>query len=269
MLNALQAIVLGIIQGATEFVPVSSSGHLVLFPWLVGWDAPGLTFNAILHLGTLLAILVYFRRDCLSLLRAWWGSMRQRRIDTPQARLAWFIILATLPAALLGFLFEDVFESLFSSPASVGVFLLITGSILALSERMGKRTIDIEAITWRDALLIGLAQAAAIAPGISRSGATIAAGLGRGLQREAAARLSFLLAIPIMAGAGTFKVLALVQSGSLQAPSALAAGFLAAAASGYLCIAFLLSYVRNQPLYPFAIYCWAVGALALVLGRLR
>ena len=269
MQNALQAVILGIIQGATEFVPVSSSGHLVLFPWLVGWESPGIAINAILHLGTLLAIIIYFWRDCLSLLRAWWDSLTQRSIAAQEAKLAWFIVLATIPAALLGYLLEDFFESLFSSPTWIGVFLLITGSILALSERMGKRTKEIGAMTWRGALLIGLVQATAIAPGISRSGATIAAGLGQGLKREVAARFSFLMAIPIMVGAGGFKLLALLRAGTLQAPGALAAGFLAAAASGYLCIAFLLSFVRKQPLYPFAIYCWCVGALALLLNWIR
>jgi undecaprenyl-diphosphatase len=276
--NLFQAFFLGILQGATEFLPVSSSGHLVLVPWLLGWASPGLAFDAVVHWGTALAVVAYFWRDWVSLVRAALLSLRAltlRRLRTDpslessqgsrDARLAWFILLGTVPAALLGWLLEDFFERMFGRPAAAAVFLLVTAGILAAGERFGRRERDLDTLTWTDALLVGLAQALAIFPGISRSGSTIAAGLARGLRREPAARFSFLLATPVILGAGLLKVVDLAQMGGLaaQIPS-LAIGFVAAGVVGFGCIHFLLRYLQRRRLYPFAVYCAVVGVVCLV-----
>ncbi len=269
-MNILQALLLGILQGVTEFAPVSSSGHLVLVPWLLRWPQPDLVFDTTLHLGTLAAVLVFFARDIVALLRAWWESVRERRLTTPESRIAWALIIGTIPAGVLGFLLEGFFASLFEVPFWVSIFLLITGVILAASERLSAQQRSLETVTRADALAIGLAQAAAIAPGISRSGATIGAGLALGLARRQAARFSFLLSLPIILAAGAFKLLALVQEGigGGTAPLLLV-GFVAAAVSGYLCIRFLLSFLQRGRLYVFALYCWTLGILSLLILAFR
>ncbi|MFQ6014318.1 MAG: undecaprenyl-diphosphatase UppP [Anaerolineae bacterium] len=263
----LQALVLGLVQGATEFLPISSSAHLVLVPWLLHWPDFGLAFDTTLHLGTLVAVVTYFRRDLAELVVAWWASLRERTLNPdPQRKLAWLILVGTIPAALLGLLFEDFFEALFSAPLWVAGLLLVTGALLLTSERLSSRHRSMQQIGWLDAVLIGLAQAVAIAPGISRSGATIAMGLFRGLNREVAARYSFLLATPIILAAGLLKLkdLAAPSTPHTQIPP-LIVGFVAAAISGYLGIKLLLSYLQQGKLYIFAAYCWAVGAIALLL----
>jgi undecaprenyl-diphosphatase len=269
-LDIIEAIILGIVQGATEFIPVSSSGHLVLVPWLLGWESPGLVFDTVVHWGTLVAVLAYFWRDWWSLIGAWVRGLLQWDWRDPNARLAWLILLGTLPAAVLGFALEDFFESLFGKPVWVSVFLLVTAGLLALSEWLGDKTRALEDLAWRDAVVIGLGQAAAIAPGISRSGATIAAGLLRGVQRAEAARFSFLLATPIIFGAGLFKLLDLLSMPDpLAQVPVLVTGFLAAAISGYLCIWFLLRYLQRGKLYPFAVYCTVAGLFCLVVALVR
>ena len=190
-MSLAQALILGILQGATEFLPLSSSGHLVLVPWILDWQPAGLVFDAVVHWGTALAVIVYFRRDWVALIGA---ALRSLRPGTPveaEARLAWLIALGTIPAALIGYLLEGFFEGMFAQPVPAAGFLLLTATLLVLSERMGRRERDLEALNWSDVVLIGLAQALAILPGISRSGATIAAGLALGLRREQAARFSF------------------------------------------------------------------------------
>ncbi len=307
-MNLFHAFLLGILQGATEFLPVSSSGHLVLVPWLLGWPAPGLAFDAVVHWGTALAVVAYFWRDWVLLVQAasrswyrrtsrslqialargkvWAGEdafslesaaqepLRlppvQDFVEVPDARLAWFILLGTLPAALIGWLLEDFFEGMFARPVAVAGFLLVTAAFLAASERFGRRECGLDMLAWPDALLIGLAQALAILPGISRSGATIAAGLVRGLRREPAARFSFLLATPIILGAGLLKVVGLVQMGGLAAQiPALVVGFLSASVAGFGCIHFLLRYLQRRPLYPFAIYCAVAGVACLLVVLVR
>jgi len=269
-MSIVQALILGIVQGATEFIPVSSSGHLVLVPWLLNWPEPGLVFDTIVHWGTLLAILAVFWRDILALARAWMRSLVDRNLSQGEARLAWLIVVGTLPAALMGYLWEDFFESLLSQPGWVSVFLLVTGAILALSERLGKRRRSMGDLSWLDSLLIGLAQGLAIAPGISRSGATIAMGLLRGIEREAAARYSFLLATPIIFGAGLLQLAELLQGGAGGANwPLLTIGFLAAAISGYVCIRFLLAYLQQGRLYVFATYCWLAGSASLIIFMTR
>jgi len=264
--NLVYAFLLGILQGATEFLPVSSSGHLVLVPWLLGWPAPGLAFDAVVHWGTAVAVIVYFWRDWVSLVRAVFYS----RSGSLEVRLAWFILLGTLPGALIGWLLEDFFEGMFARPVVAAGFLLVTAALLTGSERLGRRERDLDTLAWPDALLVGLAQALAIFPGISRSGATIAAGLGRGLRREPAARFSFLLATPIILGAGLLKVVDLAQMGGLaeQAPI-LVVGFLSAGVVGFGCIHFLLRYLQRHRLYSFAVYCAVVGIACLLVALTR
>jgi undecaprenyl-diphosphatase len=265
-----QALILGLVQGATEFLPISSSGHLVLLPWLFGWEDPGLAFDTFLHLGTLVSVVAYFRRDLLSLALAWAGSLRERSLGDPQARVAWLIILGTLPAAVMGLTLESLFERLFAAPVWVSILLLVTGLFLFLGERVRKSEGRMESMTWLDALLVGLAQGVAIAPGVSRSGATISAGLWRGLKREEAARFSFLLAIPAVLGANLLQLWELTKiSGAGEVASTLLIGFLAAAVSGYLAIRALLSFLKRHSLYPFSLYCFFLGALMLLLALLR
>jgi len=301
--DIFQAMILGLVQGATEFIPVSSSAHLVLVPWLFQWPNPGLAFDTVLHLGTLLAVLTVFWRDLLALAVAWWHSVIKvlfghsgrgkespsrlsgilstakqgtREIllghepDVAQARLAWWIILGTVPAALMGWLWEERFEALFHSPVHVSVLLLVTGIWLMLAERFGRKEHSAEDMRWWQALLVGIAQGCAIAPGISRSGATIGAGLLLGLRREAATRFSFLLATPIIFGAGLLQVKRLLALPNLDATLLpLAVGFLGAFLSGYICIRFLLGFVRQRGVQVFAAYCWLLGVATLVIYLLR
>ncbi len=278
-MDIIIAFILGLVQGLTEFIPISSSAHLVLVPWLFGWPAFGLFFDTILHWGTLLAVLVYFRNDWVAIVKGFiasltmrgpWNSAPGGRLAQPASRLAWGIILGTVPAVVLAFLFEDFFEGLFSTPRAVAAFLLVTAVILYVSERLGRRVRSLEALNIPDTLAIGLAQAAAIAPGISRSGATIAAGLARGLTRDAAARFSFLLSMPVILGAGLLQALDVATNAEVAPPLAvLVVGFAAAAVTGYLCIRFLLSYLRRGSLNVFAIYCAIAGSTALTLTFLR
>jgi undecaprenyl-diphosphatase len=269
-MDILQAIVLGILQGATEFVPVSSSGHLVLVPWVLGWDSPGLVYDTVVHWGTLVAVVVYFWRDWWALIVAWLRGLVRWDWSEPEARLAWYLVLGTIPAVILGFFLEDFFESLFGQPAWVSFFLLVTAALLAISERLSSRSRQIKDLRWLDALLVGLGQAAAIAPGISRSGATMATGLLRGLERPAAARFSFLLATPIIFGAGLLQLADLFGAPDAMAlVPPLAAGFVAAALSGYVAIWGLLRFLQRGRLYPFAVYCALAGIAGLLIALFR
>jgi len=268
--NVLQAMLLGLLQGATEFLPVSSSAHLVIVPWLLGWSNPGLAFDSVLHLGTLLAVLLYMRREIEIVVRGWWRSVRRRNLALPEERLGWLIVLSTIPGAVLGYLAEDYFEALFGSPRAVALLLLVTGGLLVASERIGQHSRPLQQASWRDAIWIGLAQAMAIAPGLSRSGTTIAGGLLRGLQREDAARFSFLMVIPIIAGAAGLQIIKLIRVGIEPTQLLnLGAGFVVAFLAGYAAIGFLLGFLRKRPLYAFALYCWGFGLLTLVITFIR
>lgn len=267
--SPIQALFLGILQGATEFLPVSSSGHLVIFPALFNWPQPSLAMDVVLHLGTLVAILIFFRRELWALFLAAWESLRARSLADPQARLAWAIALGTIPAALIGFLLEDTVEALFAQPKVAAGFLLGTAALLVVSELLGNRLKALDALSWRDALLIGLAQTLAILPGLSRSGATIAAGLLLGYRRDDAARFSFYLAVPIVLGGGLYQVLKIARDGLGAAEAVpMALGFMAAGVTGFASIAGLLALVRRRNLWPFAAYCALLGTLVLagVLG---
>ncbi len=265
-MTTLQAFILGLVQGLTEFLPVSSSGHLVLVPWWLGWENPGLAFDALLHWGTLLAVVIFFWRD-------WWEMLMAlvRKVQGKPAQgkdhLLLAILVGTIPAALLGFLLEDFFESLFGQPATVAVFMIITGLLLIFAERWARshqQGRSMEELSYVDAIFVGVGQALAIAPGISRSGSTIAAGLVRGLDRPTAARFSFLLGTPIIFGAGLLKLKDLMEMGAGSTGlTPLAVGFLTAFISGILAIRYLLRYLQNHTLNVFAYYVWAVALLSL------
>lgn len=278
-----QALVLGILQGATEFIPVSSSGHLTLVPWLLKWEFDPLlkgAFDVLTHWGTLVALVAVFWRDLWALflggLRTLAGlreggirGIASRAQQDAQGRLAWLIVIGSIPAAVLGVLLEDLFEMLFGAPPLVCLLLLVTAGLLAVSEWRGKKAREVEDLGTLDALLIGLGQALAIAPGISRSGATIASGLLRGIKRDAAARFSFLLSTPVIVGAGVWQLKDLFEARGEAALAPLVAGFAASAVLGYVCIRFLLAYLRRKGLYPFAIYCAVAGTACLVISLLR
>ena len=274
-MDIIQAIIIGIAQGLTEFLPVSSSAHLVFVPHLLGTES-SLAFDTILHIGTLVAVVVYFWKDLVKMFRAFFASLRDivhRRFkqglkEDKYKKLAWLVIIGTIPAGLAGILFKDLFEGLFTNIPVVGFFLLITGALLYTSEMVSRKVEDkrgIKNLSTKDALIIGFAQACAIAPGISRSGATISTGLFLGLNRELAARYSFLLSIPAILGA------ALVQAKDISSvldisTAATVAGFIAAAITGYLAIKIVLKLISERDLLIFAYYCWIVGALALILS---
>jgi len=269
-MTIFQALILGILQGLTEFLPVSSSGHLVLVPWLLNWNPPGLTFDTTVHLGTLVAVVVYFRKDIWQIVQGVLKTLRDRNLDDTQGKLGWLLVVSAIPAALAGVLLNNLFESLFSKPMYVVIFLLITGAILFFSEKAAQRVREMETIGWKDSILIGVAQAFAIAPGISRSGSTIAAGLALGIKREAAARFSFLLAMPIIFGAGMLQLKHTLEVGiSGSDMTLLVVGFITATISGYAAIHYFLMYLRRRNLYPFVGYVWAFGLFALVMAVLK
>jgi undecaprenyl-diphosphatase len=265
-MTILQAFVLGVLQGLTEFLPVSSSGHLVVVPWLLRWAAPGVTFDAVLHLATVVAIVLVFWRDLIRMVSGWFRFVFRRQ-PSVEGRLAWLLILSAFPAAILGYLLNDLFDALFGTPRLVAVFLMITAVILWTCELISRRTRSLERLTWRDALLMGLAQGIAIAPGISRSGATLSVGMLCGLRREEAARFSFLMAIPVIVGATVFKL----TDAPLVADQAvlLGIGFGAALAAGYLVIRAFINYLRSHSLRPFAVYCAVLGVMTLVITFIR
>ncbi len=267
-MNTLRATVLGVLQGAGEFLPISSSGHLIVVPFLLGWPDSGLAFDVALHLGTLAAVAFAFWRDWLRLLK---GGLRGlasgRPLADPDARLLFYLALATVPGAVAGLLLDDWAETVFRSPALVSVMMALMGAVLWLADRRAGSVSEGEVVSLRDALLIGFAQALAIVPGTSRSGATISMALFLGHKREAAARFSFLLALPITAGAALVKVPALARSGAEMTP--VLVGMLAAAVSGLVAIRFLLRYVRTRSYAPFVWYRLAFAALVLGVLFLR
>jgi len=222
MTEIIKIIILGIVQGATEFIPVSSSGHLVIIPWILGWarePEASLLVETVLHWGTLLAILIIFWRDFWQMIIAVFRSIATRSLTDRNARLGWFLVIGSIPAAILGLLFKDFVESLFASPVAAGGFLLVTGALLLSSEWLSRNLQARRALSeikWMDSIIIGCAQALALAPGISRSGTTIAAGLICGIRREDAARFSFLLGTPVFFGAGLLQILDALAVDSTQ-----------------------------------------------------
>lgn len=277
----IQAALVGLLQGLTEFIPISSSAHLELAPWIAGWEADGLigslAFDVFLHLGTLVALLVYFARDWVRYVGAWIASVRERRIgDDPDRRIAWLLIGATIPAAVIGFALEGFIEDAFHGDTdgarlAIAGFLVLGALALWLADRLGSQRRGLADLTPPTALTIGFSQALALFPGISRSGATITAARALGLSREAAARFSFLLATPITLGAGLYgsrRLLTETHTGTEWL--AIGVGFAVAALSGLVAIGFLLAWLRRRSLAVFSAYrviFAAIIVLLVVIGR--
>ena len=271
-MTILQAIILGIVQGLTEFLPISSSGHLLLVPWLFNWhfllENPDLnkTFDVALHLGTFVAVVIYFWREIVRLVGAWVRSISRRSLAEPEAKLAWLLIVSTIPAALVGVLLEDFITNTLGKPWMIGVAMIVFAGFMYLVDHIAKLDRDLEALTWLDALLIGVAQALALLPGVSRSGITMMTGLLVRLDRESAARYSFLMSIPVIGGAAAYKGLEVARDG-LPAGTAtpFLVGMVTAALSGIAAIWFTLAYLKRHNFNLFVVYRIVVGVGVLVL----
>ena len=256
-MTVFQALVLGILQGLSEFLPISSSAHLALAPWLFGWPDPGLAFDVALHFGTLVAVLWYFRREWISLLAAAREIVVQRRIETEAQRRVIYLIIATVPGAIAGLVLEEYAETSFRDPRIVAVALILMGVLLWLVDRFAARDRTLGAMRWLDALLIGLAQMFAIIPGVSRSGSTITAGRALKLSRESAAVFSFLMSMPIIAAAAVLKMPEALREHGLSAQ--MVVGIVASAISGWLAITVLLRLVVRHSYGVFAVYRVLLG----------
>jgi len=256
-----QAIILGIVQGLTEFLPISSTAHLIIIPQLFGWADPGLAFDVALHLGTLLAVILYFRKDIILLIKGFIGFFTKRTLDFHQS-LAFYLFIAIIPAGVCGLLFEKQVETTLRSPLVIAITLISLGILLWIVDYIGKKKKSIENISFKEAILIGIAQAIALIPGVSRSGITMTAGLMLGFNRESAARFSFLLGMPIIAAGGLFEIKKLaVTTGSDYLMFIF--GFVFSAISGYLCIKYFLMYLQKYSFFSFAIYRIVLGILIL------
>jgi undecaprenyl-diphosphatase len=262
-MTVFQAVVLGLVQGLAEFLPISSSAHLALTPWVFGWSDPGLSFDVALHVGTLAAVLWYFRAEWVTLTRSGLAVIRHRRADTDETRRFVYLVAATIPAAIGGILLEDYAETTFRSPALMAVTLMVMGVVLWAADRFAPRDRPLRSMRLRDAVLIGLAQVLALVPGVSRSGSTITAGRALKLTRESAAVFSFLLSMPITLAAVMFKLPDAVREADSIVP--LAVGVVAAAVSAWVAIAVLLRYVARRSYGVFAVYRVLFGALIFYL----
>ena len=262
-MDMVQAVILGLVQGLGEFLPISSSAHLVLTPWLMNWTYSGLTFDIALHFGTLISVVIYFWKDWLKLLHQGFTNPKER-----EGKLFWYLVLATIPGALIGFFLEDAAETVFRQPVLIACMLIVLGMVLYAADRMGKKQIDVEKISLQTSFLIGLSQALAIIPGVSRSGVTMTMALALGMTREGAARFSFLLSAPIILGAALVKVPELAAN-----PSMIDAGFLTgmlvACITGLAAIGFLLRYVQTRTFLPFVAYRFIAGALVIGVAWFR
>lgn len=296
--NWLEAVILGIVQGLTEFIPVSSSGHLVIVPALLSWRRPGLAFDVALHVGSAAAVVLYFRAELVALVR---GFVRGDRVPggAQHRRLAWMLVVASVPVAVVGLAVRDLVEGMGETPRAAGVLLMVTAGVLLLGEVVRRRRVTAHAaphaghtprttpppatdeqglptgasaddpsgitlpeLSWRQVVVVGLGQAAALFPGVSRSGTTITAGLLAGMTREAAARFSFLLSLPALLGAAIVSVPDLLEPGVYTYPE-IAGGVVAAAISGYLAIRFLVSLVARRGLWVFAVYCAVLSVVTV------
>ncbi|MHB1458450.1 MAG: undecaprenyl-diphosphatase UppP [Armatimonadota bacterium] len=279
-MNLVEAIILGAVQGLTEFLPISSSAHLSVIPWVFNWTTPGLTFDVALHLGTLFALLAYFWRDWYDMIYAYIGSKRFPKAEyeqkfTPEQRshgkLIWPILIACIPAMIAGILLEDALDATFRThPIYIAIPLTILGILLLIADRIGKKSKPLEEITLLDCIIIGVAQAFALVPGVSRSGITITTGLFCGLKRETAARFSFLLGSPIIFAAAAYKLLDIVKHGLPSGEAVLfITGTATAAIVGYLCIGFLMEYLKKRSMNIFVIYRFLFAAGIILVYFLR
>jgi undecaprenyl-diphosphatase len=271
-MEIVAAAILGIVQGLTEFLPVSSTAHLILVPWFLGWKPEGLTFDVALHVGTAFAVLTFFFRDWIRLAREMFLGIKEGKLlGNEDRRLGWYLVVGTLPAMVAGLAFEETIESRLRSPLIIVFTLAALGALLLFAEKRGTHTRTIEQFTWTDSLSIGFSQAIALIPGVSRSGITMTTAMFRNSTRTSAARFSFLLSTPVILGAGILKSLRLMDA--VQHPiagteavrwSVMGAGFLFAAVSGFLCIRFFLKYLQTKSFMPFVIYRFLLAGLILI-----
>jgi undecaprenyl-diphosphatase len=271
-MEIVAAAILGIVQGLTEFLPVSSTAHLILVPWFLGWKPEGLTFDVALHVGTAFAVLTFFFRDWIRLAREMFLGIKEGKLlGNEDRRLGWYLVVGTLPAMVAGLAFEETIESRLRSPLIIVFTLAALGALLLFAEKRGTHTRTIEQFTWTDSLSIGFSQAIALIPGVSRSGITMTTAMFRNSTRTSAARFSFLLSTPVILGAGILKSLRLMDA--VQHPiagteavrwSVMGAGFLFAAVSGFLCIRFFLKYLQTKSFMPFVIYRFLLAGLVLI-----
>ncbi|OFE12624.1 undecaprenyl-diphosphatase [Pseudohongiella acticola] len=259
----LQIIVLALVQGITEFLPVSSSAHLILVPVLTGWQDQGLAFDVALHVGSLAAVLIYFRDDLWAMTQSWLQSIVSRRLDS-DARLAWAVLLGTIPVGLAGLAFQNVIADTLRSPLYMAAGLIVFGLALGWADWKHRGQRDERQLNWKDVAFIGFAQALALIPGTSRSGITITAALLLGLSREAAARFSFLLSIPVIMIACGLETIELVNVGAATDWSAVLAGIVISGISAYLCIHYFLEFIKRMGMQPFVIYRIALGMVLIL-----
>ncbi len=266
MIDLLKAVVLGIIQGLTEFLPISSSAHLRIFPELFGWGDPGAAFTAVIQIGTELAVLIYFRKDIWRIGSAWVRSLFQPEYrGTLDARMGWYIIVGSLPIVVLGVLLKDIIEDDFRNLWIIGTTLIVMGVVLGIADRVGRTDRPLGKLTMRDAVLMGAAQAMALIPGVSRSGATISMGRFLGFEREAATRFAFLLAIPAVVGAGIFELKEIPNGDNTYGWGPTITATVVSFVVGYAAIAWLLRYVSTRSYTPFVVYRILLGAGTLIL----
>jgi len=268
-MTIIQSIVLGIVQGATEFIPISSSGHLVLTTYFFQWDIPAqdaFIFDILLQVATLFAVLAYFWSDFFEITRAMLSRLRKKQsLGDVHSYLGWYLLIATIPAGFAGLFLNDIVERAFNSPLATAIFLIITAILLLIAEYTGTKSRTINQITWIDALWVGIFQIFALLPGISRSGTTITGGMTRDLDRTNAARFSFLMSVPIMLAAGLYASIELTRIPNIahQLPRFFV-GFAVAAGVGYLSIGWLLKFLNRHPLYYFSIYCAIIGLFTII-----
>ncbi|MRJ77471.1 undecaprenyl-diphosphate phosphatase [Aeromicrobium sp. SMF47] len=264
-MDFLQAVVLGVIQGLTEFLPISSSAHLAIFPKFFGWDDPGAAYTAVIQIGTELAVLLYFWRDIWTIGSGWVRGVFSREArQAPEWRMGWFVIIGSLPIVVLGLLLQDAIDREFRNLWVIGTTLIVLGIVLGIAERVGRKSSPIEDLTMKHAILLGLAQAGALVPGVSRSGATISMGLFLGYERAAATRYAFLLAIPAVVGAGIYK-LKDIGGDNAYGVGPTVVGTVVSFVVGLAVIHWLLRYVSTHSYTPFVVYRIGLGALVLVL----
>jgi undecaprenyl-diphosphatase len=293
VLSYFQAVVIGLLQGVTELFPISSLGHSVLLPKIFGWDQLAkaqsqsesfyLAFLVALHVGTAIALLIYFREDWIRIIRAFFRSIADRRLETPDERLAWLLVVATIPAGITGLLFEHELRTVFAKPLAAAVFLMVNGLLLLAGERYRRRAEvralwathatthsdaevgrRLDTLDFKEAVAVGVAQVGALFAGISRSGITMIAGLARGLDHEDAARFSFLLATPIIFGAGLIKLPDLFGSLGNGVRGQSLVGAVAAGIAAYVSVKFLMRFFETKTLWPFGIYCLVFGGICTV-----
>jgi undecaprenyl-diphosphatase len=273
-MDLFQAIILGVVQGDTEYIPVSSSAHLMIVPWLLGWPDAPFEFEVLVQWGTLVGVFVYFWRDIWAIITGvLQGLLRRDPFGMPEARLGWLVVLATLPVVVVGLTLKDYFKAAFGEPVFAGGLLIFNALLLTIAEYYGGAAVErlnggreLDELSWLDAVVIGFWQSAAVLPGISRSGATISGGVLRRLSRTEAARFSFLMSIPALLGAGVVALKDLLEAGTLMAQlPAISIGFVVAAVSGYLCIRWLLHYLQRHSLYAFAGYCIVVSLITITV----